>query len=118
MNIREQAKMWMRSNFPGIANNTFRVSKYYSDQNIWFFTFPTSYFDSEKSGDLNILLQRELGKNQFHLLKVPFAYFKANKHRFDIRSTGDKFDLHISAKQRNWLICERSNGVSFQDYEQ
>jgi len=118
MSIREQAKRWMINNFPSNANNTFRVSKYYSDQDIWFFTFPTSYFDPEIFGDLNILLQRELDKNKFHFLKVPFAYFRANNHRFDVRSSGDKIDLHISAKKKNWLICERSNGVSFQDYEQ
>ena len=35
---------------------------------------------------------------------MPFLFFRDNKSRFDIRSSGEKFDLHISTKQRNWLV--------------
>lgn len=118
MSIREQAHKWVKQNHPADVSNPLRVSKYYPEKDIWFFTFPSSYFDSDKTGHLNILLQFEREPNQFHFLKVPFSFFRENKNKFDIRKTGDKFDLHISAKKRNWLFCERSNGISFSKYEQ
>lgn len=118
MNIREQAKQWLKENHPADFSNTLRASKYYPEKDIWFFTFPITYFDSTKAGELNILLQYENISDQFYFLKVPFLFFRENKKKFDLRSAGDKFDLHISAKKRNWLTCERSKGVSFYKYEQ
>ena len=118
MSIREIAKTWMRKNHPNELNSTMRASKYYPAQGIWFFTFPTSYFDKEKSGYIDILLQFEKEPDQFHYLKVPFDFLRNNQTKFDIRSSGDKFDLHISAEQRNWLIDERSKGVGFHEFEQ
>ena len=117
MSIRIQAKQWLRQNYPADASNTFRASKYYP-RDIWFFTFPASYFDSERPGNLSILLQYENELEKFYFLKVPFLFFRENREKFDIRQTGDKFDLHISAKRRNWLSCERSNNVSFRNFEQ
>lgn len=118
MNIREQAKLWIKQNHPADASNALRVSKYYPEKDIWFFTFPSSYFDSGKSGNLNILLQYENEPERFHFLKVPFSFFRDNQTKFDVRATGDKFDLHISAKKRNWLTCERSQNVCFREYKQ
>lgn len=118
MSVRERAKKWLKQNHPADFSNELRASKYYSEKDIWFFTFPASYSESGKTGNLNILLQFEKEPDQFHFLKVPFSFFKDNQERFDIRATGDKFDLHISAKKRNWLSCERSNGLSFSKYEQ
>jgi hypothetical protein len=118
MNIRTQAKQWLRQNYPADASNTFRASKYYPNRDIWFFTFPTFYFDLGKPGNLNVLLQYENEPEKFHFLKVPFSFFRENRDKFDIRQSGDKFDLHISAKKRNWLSCERSNYVSFKNFEQ
>jgi len=92
--------------------------KYYPENDIWFLTFPASFFDSSKPGDLNILLQYKSEPDQFHFLRVPFSFFRDNQTKFDIRATGDKFDLHISAKKRNWLCCERSKGVGFSTFEQ
>lgn len=118
MRIRDQAEKWMMENFPSDVKNLFRASKYHPEQDIWFFTFPITYLDSERAGDLNIFLQFEKSPNQFHLLKVPFSFFRENEKRFDIRSTGEKFDLHISAKKQNWLECKRSKNVSFKLFEQ
>ena len=58
------------------------------------------------------------GPDQFHYLKVPYSYFQENRDNFDIRSTGDKFDLHISAKKYSWLVCERGSGICFREFEQ
>lgn len=118
MSIREQAKSWLKQNHSTDVSSTLRVSKYYPERDIWFFTFPVTYFDSGKPGNLNILLQHEGYLDQFYFLKVPFSFFRDNQMKFDIRATGDKFDLHISAKRGNWLSCERSKGVSFREYEQ
>lgn len=118
MSIREQAKKWLAENHPSEIMSKFRVSKYYSSIDVWFFTFPESYYDNNKVGYLNILLQHENDLDKFHFLKVPYSFFRENKSRLCNRSTGDKFDLHISAKQRNWLICERSQNVSFKEFLQ
>lgn len=116
MNIRTEAKLWLKLNFPIEDGIEFRVSKYFSKQDIWFFTLPISYFDLGRTGHLNILLQFEKKHDHFHYLKVPFSFFHANKNKFDVRRSGDKFDLHISAKHRNWLFCERSQGINFQEF--
>ena len=118
MSTRELAKKWLKKNHPADINNTLRASKYYPEKDIWFFTFPCSYFDPGKAGNLNILLQDEHNPEQFRFLKVPFSFFRDNRDKFDIRASGDKFDLHISAKRRNWLVCERSKNISFSKYEQ
>jgi hypothetical protein len=116
--IRQQAKTWLSQNYPESILNTLRASKHYPENDIWFLTFPSSYFDASREGDLNILLQNKNEPNQFYFLKVPFSFFRENKDKFDVRSSGDEFDLHISSKERNWLTCERSKGVSFRKYEQ
>jgi hypothetical protein len=118
MNTKELAKRWLRINHPGLISKTLRVSKYYPEKDIWFFTFPCNYFDFSKAGNLNILLQQKENSEQFYLLNVPYSFLRENKEKFDIRSSGKKFDLHISAKKRNWLECERSKGVSFVSYFQ
>ncbi len=118
MSIREQAKQWLTQNHPAECLNTLRTSKYYPEKDIWFLTFPVSYFDSGKPGNLNILLQYEHEPKQFYFLKVAFSFFRENQDNFDIRAKGDMFDLHISAKKGNWLSCERSNNISFREYEQ
>jgi hypothetical protein len=108
----------MRKNYPNELNSILRASKYYPEQGIWWFTFPTSYFDKKESGHIDILLQFEKEPDQFHYLKVPFDFLRNNQTKFDIRSSGGKFDLRISAKQGNWLIDERSEGVGFNEFEQ
>lgn len=117
MSIRDLAKTWLSENHPGEVSNDMRASKYYPSKDIWFFTFPSTYFEAARSGHLNILLQHESDFRQFHYLKVPFSFFRENRQKFDIRASGNKFDLHISAKKRDWLVCERSNGVSFREHE-
>ncbi|MES9900963.1 MAG: hypothetical protein ABW148_18350 [Sedimenticola sp.] len=116
MSIREKAKYWLKINHPAECAGQLRVSKYYAEKDIWFFTFPITYCESGKSGNLNILLQLEKEHDQFHYLKVPFQFFHANRNKLDVRESGDKFDLHISAKQLNWLVCERSQGVNFSKF--
>ena len=118
MTIRELAKQWLKHNHPSEISNTLRASRYYSERDIWFLTFPASYFDPEKHGVINIMLQFRNDPKQFYYLKVPFSYFKENQSEFDTRAAGDKFDLHISAKKGNWLVCERSNNIGFSQFEQ
>lgn len=117
MSIRENAKRWIAEYRPEAVSNSMRVSKYYSDKDIWFFTFPIDFFDSAKVGNLSVLLQLKGNPNEFLHLEVPFSFFRDNKNKFDIRSSGDQFDLHISAKKRNWLQCERSKGISFLQFK-
>ena len=118
MSIRDTANSWLKHHHPSESVEAIRVSKHYPEKDIWFFTFPSSYFDLSKNGYLNILLQFEKNPYEFHYLKVPFSFLRENKDKLDVRRNGDKFDLHISAKQRNWLVCERSKGVSFRELEQ
>ncbi len=116
LNTKDYAKVWLAQHDSSVEGRSFRVSKYYPEKDIWFLTLPVSYFDHGKEGDLDILLQNEHANNQFHYLKVPFAFFTDNQQKFDLRSSGERFDLHISAKIKNWLSCERSDGVNFREF--
>jgi len=118
MTNREYAKQWLKINYPSDTSYKLKSSKYFSSKDIWFLTCPTTYFEPEKQGYICILLQYENTRSKFHYLKVPYSFFRNNKNNLNIRRSNDKFDLHISAKQRNWLDCERSNGVSFLAFEQ
>ena len=113
---RKQAKRFMKDNYPYEVGN-FRVSKYYPGD-LWWFTFSVKYFEESKQGTLNILLRQKNSIESFHFLKVPFLFFRQNKHRFDVRKNENEFDLRISAKPNSWLICKRSQGISFRQYEQ
>ncbi len=80
---------------------------------MWFFTFPTSFLNDSQSGFLVILLEDEKLQGAFHLLKVPFEYFRENRAKFDMRKAGNEFDLHISARKASWMHDLRSQGVTF-----
>lgn len=110
------SKYWLKKNTPQFLNCKTRVSKYYPDQELWFFTFPTSFFDELNQGDLIVLLQDRKSAEDFHLLKVPFQFFRENRTHFDIRADGSQFDLHISAKPAKWLVDIRSKGVDFNSF--
>ena len=116
LKTKDYAELWLAQHDCSVEDRSFRVSKYYHEKDIWFLTLPAAYFDPGKEGDLDILLQNEHAKNHFHYLKVPFAFFKDNQQKFDLRSSGELFDLHISAKIKNWLSCERSDGVNFREF--
>ena len=111
MSTRQLARKWLEENHPGVKGS-FRASKYNPETDIWWFTFTVNYFDSSKKGNLLILLQHKDGVG-FTLLEVPYSYLRDQRSRFDVRSSRGEFDLHISAKKRNWLECERSKGVFF-----
>ncbi len=117
MSIRVQAKQWLKQNYPADTSNTLRASKYYPEKDIWFFTFPASYFDSGQSGNLNILLQYENELEKFHYLKVPFSFFRENREKFDIRKTGDKFDLQKGVN-RILLYTKKKGSINKQDTQQ
>lgn len=115
---RQRAIEWIKKHHPTQAANRLRTSRYFPDKEIWFFTFPSDFFDPKNQGVLNILCEVTTGSNCFKFLKVPFSFFRENREKFNIRATGEKFDLHISAKKKNWLLDERSRGVSFAQFEQ
>lgn len=117
MGIRGMAKAWLQDNHPEFSANKLRTSKYFHDRDIWFFTFPRDYLDKNREGSVNMLLQQKDDVTQFYLLVVPYSFFHDNKSNLNIRSSGDQFDLHISAKKHNWLQCERSKGVSFARFQ-
>jgi len=69
-------------------------------------------------GYLNMLCEMQANKKDFHYLRVPFSFFRDNREKFDIRATGDEFDLRISGKKKNWLVDERSDHLTFAGFEQ
>jgi hypothetical protein len=113
MTIRDAAKRWMNEHRKNDLGSEMRASKHYPDRELWFFTFPTSFVDAGKSGHVNLLLQYQGLPEAFLCLPVPYAFFFDNRDKFDVRADGKLFDVHISAKRRNWLIDERSKGVDF-----
>ena len=121
MNIRQTAEHYLRDNHPELISREIemRASKYHENEDLWFFTFPIDYFDLKwKDAVLAMLLQQKIDKSRFHVLKVPFSFFREQEHKFSIRRPRTKFDLHISAKKYKWLVDDRSKGkVSFKDFE-
>lgn len=101
---------------PAEVVSPMRVSKYYSARELWFFTFPAEFLLNPHPGHLAIVLEHEKTPQAFHLLKVPFAYFRESKGKFDLRHEGDKFDLHLSARRSSWLRDLRSKGVEFSQF--
>lgn len=118
MTIRGDAKRWMSEHRKNERGSEMRSSKHYPERELWFFTFPTSFMDSGKSGHVNLLLQDKRSPGEFLCLRVPYAFFFDHKTKFDVRADGKQFDLHISSKRGNWLVDERSKGVSFRKFEQ
>ncbi len=118
MTVRQQAIEWIRSHNPSEASNPLRTSRFYPEKEIWFFTFPSAFFDDGKEGHLNILCQKQANTNDFYYLKVPFSFFRENHDKLNVRASGENFDLHISGKKRNWLVDERSDDVNFAVFEQ
>jgi hypothetical protein len=118
MTIRQKAIEWIRNHHPSQMTNSLRTSRFYPESEIWFFTFPSTFFDVGMDGSLNILCEIQSNSNNFLYLRVPFSFFRENREKFNIRSTGDKFDMHISGKKKNWLVDERSGNVTFAVFEQ
>jgi hypothetical protein len=116
--MRQQAAKWIKTHHPLKATNLLRSSRFYPEKEIWFFTFPSTFFGAGMEGYLNILCETETDSNDFHYLKVPFSFFRENRDKFNIRATGESFDLHISGKRKNWLLDERSDNLSFAVFEQ
>jgi len=116
--IRRRAKNWMSKNCPTEHPNEMHASTYDPKKEEWFFTFPCSYFEEGKTGCLYMFLQYGNDEHRFRYLKVPFSFFRENKEKFTVRKTAPKFDLHISAKERNWLVDKSGDQVSFHEYEQ
>ena len=119
MDIRSRAREWLSTYYPSEVHNDMRVSKYHAPQDVWFFTFPVSFFDEDR-GDKNLnILCENLDNNQiFYYLKVPYQYFRLNKQRFNIRSDGRQFDLHISANIDRWMVDQRGDNISFYQFLQ
>lgn len=119
MTIRSTASAWLKLNFPKEINSATRTSKFYPERELWFFTFPTTYFEKNENETLNILCEHETKKNDFYSFKVPFSVSNENKSNFDIRRNGEKFDLHISARNTEKFIEKRSkNKIDFKKYLQ
>jgi len=116
-NTRQRALSWLQENRPAELINATRTSRHFPEQQIWFFTFPSTFFNDDIQGYLNILCEMRNNIYEFHYLKVPFSFFRENHERFDIRPTGKVFDLRISGKEENWLMDERGNNISFAQFE-
>lgn len=116
MTTREKAIAWLAKNLPAESKAPMRSSRYYEKRELWFLTFPTEFLVNSRPGHLMVLLQHESLPQSFHILRIPFAFFRENKSKFDVRAGGDKFDLHISAKKSKWMVELRGKGVDFSTF--
>jgi hypothetical protein len=117
MTIRSDAVAWLAKNRPSEAHRPMRSSKFYKDRELWFLTFPTAFLSDQIPGHLILALQDESEPNSFHSLKIPFSFLRDNKSKFDIRTGGEQFDLHISAKKSHWMVDLRSKGIDFSSFQ-
>jgi hypothetical protein len=114
IDIRERAESWLRQHFPSEIGNDFRASKFHEPQQVWFFTFPKTFFaESKENKHVNILCEKPDKANEFYYLRVPYEYFRQNQQRFSTRNSGEIFDLHISAKNNQWFVDVRGKNVGF-----
>ena len=118
MTIRQQAILWLKKHHPSQILNPLRTSRFYPEREIWFFTFPSTFFDAKMEGHVNVMCETQDNDSNFIYLKVPFSFFMEHRGEFNVRANGEKFDLHISGKKKNWLVDERSDGVTFAEFEQ
>ena len=116
MTTRATSKVWLAMHFPQETNAPLRTSKYYPEHELWFFTLPSTLLTGSGQGHLLFLLQKSEDPKSYHLLRVPLAFLRENRVKFDLRQAGDKFDLHISSKPSKWLVDLRSKGVDFGDF--
>lgn len=116
MTIRSDAIAWLAKNHPLETNRPIRSSKFYGEQELWFLTFPAAFLNDKIPDYLLVLLQHESTSNSFRALKIPFDFLRANKAKFDLRRSGDKFDLHVSARKSKWMTDMRSHGVDFSKF--
>ncbi|ELE1907205.1 hypothetical protein ACW0FU_002742 [Vibrio vulnificus] len=111
--IRQKAKDWLASNTPDLSDLSYRCSKYFEDIDIWFFTIPLTVLeDNEKV----VLVLEKKGCDDFYLLKVPSDFLKENLDKIKVRSDGEKFDLHISARQNSWLVDIRGDRLDLSSF--
>jgi hypothetical protein len=111
--IRQKAKDWLASNASDLSDLSYRCSKYFEDSDIWFFTIPLTVLeDNEKV----FLMLEKKDSNDFYLLKVPSDFLKENLDKIKVRSDGEKFDLHISARQNSWLVDIRGDRLDLSSF--
>lgn len=108
MTNRQKSIDWLYKYFPKEIHNITRTSKFFQQNEWWFLTFPTTYFEKKDTEFLNIICEHEKLQNEFHFLKVPFKFIKEKRNNFAIRPDGAKFDLHISSKWNSRFIETRS----------
>lgn len=114
---RGKAIKWLTRNFPTETGNDLRASKYHYPQQVWFFTFPVSFFDSTHGQDhINILCENPDNENEFYFLRVPYQFFRQNRQRFSLRKTGDQFDLHISSDKNKWMVDKLGENIDFSQF--
>jgi hypothetical protein len=111
----QAAKQWLSINFPDESYQNVRASKYYTDNDIWFFTIPFHFLASEQS-ELKLVLA-EPDYVGFHFLKIPRNYLVSNRDKLSIRQTGDKIDFHISALSDKRFKDIRGEGLNLAQFE-
>jgi hypothetical protein len=116
MSTRSRAADWLAKAYPSEVANLMKSSKYFKEPELWFLTCPSAYLASPLPGHLIVVLEHENIPDTYHVLKVPFAYFREHKAKFDLRKKLDKFDLHLSARSSSWLRDLRGDGVEFDQF--
>ncbi|MDC9499700.1 MULTISPECIES: hypothetical protein [unclassified Pseudoalteromonas] len=111
----QKAKQWLADNFPNESYQNVRASKYYLDKDIWFFTTPVDFLNSDQN-ELKLLLAEQDYKG-FYFLKIPRDYLISNRNKLSIRQAGDKIDFHISALSDRRFKDIRGEGLNLAQFE-
>ncbi len=115
VNTAQKAKHWLLCKFPDEPYQGIRASKYYQDKDVWFFTIPVDFLNSEQN-DLKLLLAEPNYKG-FHFLKIPRTYLVSNRDKLSIRQAGDKIDFHICAIPDRKFKDIRGKGLNLAQFE-
>jgi hypothetical protein len=121
MTIRSDALRWLAERF-GVRDGHVYTSKFYTAREswtreaAWWIEFPRDILDKAGSPYLHLVCQIAPDNPEFHYLRVPKDFLKANLSRLHVHKN-DRVSLFLSAEAANVFLERRGNSrVSFMHF--
>jgi hypothetical protein len=119
--VKSEAVAWLAANF-GVKSRTTYASKFYAPEKswtkraAWWLEIPASALRSPDSSEVHLLCQKAPHGTDFHCLKVPVGFLRANLPRLAVRER-DQVSLFLSAEPGDAFVDQRGRGrVNFIDF--
>jgi hypothetical protein len=119
--VKSDAVAWLTANF-GVRSKSTYASKFYVPEKsrtkraTWWIEIPDSALQSSDSAEVHILCQKAPDGTDFHYLRVPVGFLRANLPRLAVRER-DQISLFLSAEPEDTFVDQRGRGrVNFIDF--